>query len=59
MVLASGAFDLLHPGHIRFLEQARSFGDVLAVAIYSDATVRDLAVDDGGPKIPRPIRSSR
>lgn len=34
---ASGCFDLLHPGHIRLLEHARSLGDVLVVAIESDA----------------------
>lgn len=38
VVFASGRFDLLHPGHIRLLEQARSNGDVLIVAIESDAS---------------------
>lgn len=37
---ASGCFDLLHPGHIRLLEQARNLGDILVVAIESDAAVR-------------------
>ncbi len=37
VVCASGCFDLLHPGHIRLLEHARSLGDVLIVAIESDA----------------------
>ena len=37
VVCASGCFDLLHPGHTRLLEQARSFGDILVVAIESDA----------------------
>ena len=40
VVLVSGCFDLLHPGHIRLLEQARSLGDVLVVALESDARVR-------------------
>jgi D-glycero-beta-D-manno-heptose 1-phosphate adenylyltransferase len=40
VVLVSGCFDLLHPGHIRLLEQARSLGDVLVVALESDASVR-------------------
>jgi len=40
VVCASGCFDLLHPGHSRFLEQARAFGDVLVVAIESDEAVR-------------------
>jgi rfaE bifunctional protein nucleotidyltransferase chain/domain len=41
LVCASGAFDLLHPGHIRLLEQARSLGEVLAVAVQGDASVRE------------------
>jgi rfaE bifunctional protein nucleotidyltransferase chain/domain len=40
VVFASGVFDLLHPGHIRLLEQARSLGDVLVVAVQSDAAVK-------------------
>jgi rfaE bifunctional protein nucleotidyltransferase chain/domain len=43
VVLAAGAFDLLHPGHIRLLEQARSFGDRLVVAVEGDAAVRASA----------------
>jgi D-glycero-beta-D-manno-heptose 1-phosphate adenylyltransferase len=38
VVFASGVFDLLHPGHIRLLDQARSLGDVLVVAVQSDAS---------------------
>jgi rfaE bifunctional protein nucleotidyltransferase chain/domain len=37
VVLVHGVFDLLHPGHIRLLEQARSLGNVLVVAVHSDA----------------------
>jgi rfaE bifunctional protein nucleotidyltransferase chain/domain len=40
VVFASGVFDLLHPGHIRLLEQARAQGDILVVGIPSDASVR-------------------
>jgi rfaE bifunctional protein nucleotidyltransferase chain/domain len=40
VVCASGSFDLLHPGHIRLLEQARALGDFLAVAVQGDASVR-------------------
>ena len=40
VVLVSGRFDLLHPGHIRLLEQARSHGDFLAVALESDSSIR-------------------
>ena len=40
VVLVRGMFDLLHPGHIRLLEQARSLGDVLVVVVESDAGIR-------------------
>jgi D-glycero-beta-D-manno-heptose 1-phosphate adenylyltransferase len=40
LVFTNGCFDLLHPGHIRLLERSRSLGDVLIVAINSDASVR-------------------
>jgi rfaE bifunctional protein nucleotidyltransferase chain/domain len=43
VVCASGCFDLLHPGHIRLLEQARALGDVLVVAVQGDASVRASA----------------
>ena len=46
MVCAAGAFDLLHPGHIRLLEQARGLGDILVVGLQSDASVRSGAQQD-------------
>jgi rfaE bifunctional protein nucleotidyltransferase chain/domain len=48
IVFTNGVFDLLHVGHIRYLEQARSFGDVLVVAVNSDRSVRQLK-GDGRP----------
>ncbi|HSR53942.1 MAG TPA: D-glycero-beta-D-manno-heptose 1-phosphate adenylyltransferase [Acidobacteriota bacterium] len=42
LVFTNGCFDLLHPGHVRYLEQAKSHGDVLLVALNSDASVRRL-----------------
>ena len=42
LVLTNGCFDLLHAGHVRYLEQARQLGDALAVAINSDESVRAL-----------------
>lgn len=39
-VMASGVFDLIHPGHISYLQQARSFGDELVVVVACDDTVR-------------------
>jgi len=41
-VFTNGCYDLLHPGHIRLLEQARSLGDVLILALNSDDSVRRL-----------------
>jgi D-beta-D-heptose 7-phosphate kinase/D-beta-D-heptose 1-phosphate adenosyltransferase len=46
LVFTNGVFDLLHVGHVRYLEQARSLGDVLLVAINSDQTVRELKGPD-------------
>lgn len=43
VVCAAGAFDLLHPGHVRLLEQARGLGDIVVVALQSDAGVRSCA----------------
>lgn len=42
IVLANGCFDLLHVGHVRYLEGAKRMGDVLLVGINSDASVRKL-----------------
>ena len=42
VVFTNGCFDLLHPGHIRYLEEARALGDVLIVALNSNASVRHL-----------------
>lgn len=42
VVFTNGCFDLLHPGHIRSLERARSLGDLLVVGINSDYSVRQL-----------------
>ena len=39
IVLANGCFDLLHVGHIRYLEAARELGDILVVVINSDEQV--------------------
>ena len=39
VVFTNGVFDLLHPGHVRYLQQARALGDALVVAINSDRSV--------------------
>jgi rfaE bifunctional protein nucleotidyltransferase chain/domain len=42
VVFTNGCYDLLHPGHVRLLEQARSLGDLLILALNSDAGVRRM-----------------
>ena len=42
LVFTNGVFDILHVGHVRYLAAARALGDVLLVAINSDASVREL-----------------
>ena len=42
VVFTNGCFDLLHPGHVRYLQQARAVGDALIVALNSDRAVREL-----------------
>jgi rfaE bifunctional protein nucleotidyltransferase chain/domain len=42
VVFTNGCYDILHPGHIRLLETARSLGDILVLALNTDASVRRL-----------------
>jgi len=42
VVFTNGCYDLLHPGHVRLLEKARSLGDVLILALNTDASVARL-----------------
>lgn len=51
VVFTNGCFDLLHPGHTRYLAKARRFGDVLLVAVNSDRSVRALK-GPGRPILP-------
>lgn len=52
IVFTNGVFDILHPGHVRYLRDARALGDLLIVGLNSDRSVRALA------KAPdRPINS--
>ena len=46
LVFTNGCFDLLHAGHVRYLEQARALGDALVVALNSDQSVRALKGPD-------------
>ena len=56
IVFANGCFDILHVGHVRYLESARALGDVLVVAINSDAQVRALK-GNGRPFVPEHERA--
>ena len=51
IVFTNGCFDILHAGHVRYLEKAKTFGDVLVLGLNSDASVRA----NKGPS--RPINS--
>lgn len=42
VVFTNGCFDLIHPGHVRYLRAAKKLGDILVVALNSDASVRRL-----------------
>ena len=42
VISTNGCFDILHLGHIRYLNEARSFGTVLVVGVNSDASVKKL-----------------
>jgi rfaE bifunctional protein nucleotidyltransferase chain/domain len=53
LVFTNGVFDLLHVGHVRYLQQARRLGDALMVAVNGDASVRALK----GPA--RPINAEQ
>ncbi len=53
VVFTNGCFDILHVGHLRYLEAARHLGDILIVAVNSDASVRGIKGDE------RPIIGER
>jgi D-glycero-beta-D-manno-heptose 1-phosphate adenylyltransferase len=56
VAFANGCFDLLHVGHVRYLEGARKEGDVLVVGVNSDRTVRELK-GAGRPLLPAEARA--
>jgi len=57
VVFTNGVFDILHPGHVRYLTQARRQGDALIVGINSDASVRRLSKGPGRPLNPAEERA--
>jgi rfaE bifunctional protein nucleotidyltransferase chain/domain len=56
VVFTNGVFDLLHPGHVRYLRDARALGDALMVAINSDRSVR-ANKGEGRPITPQAERA--
>ena len=56
LVLTNGTFDVLHVGHVRYLETARGMGDILVVGINSDASVRGYK-GPGRPVVPQDERA--
>lgn len=56
VAFANGGFDLLHVGHVRYLEAAKREADVLVVAVNSDASVR-AAKGEGRPVLPESARA--
>ena len=56
VVFTNGVFDLLHPGHVRYLHDARALGDALIVAVNSDRSVR-VVKGDGRPINPESERA--
>ncbi len=55
VVFTNGCFDILHVGHVKYLQEAKSFGDILIVGLNSDASVRELK----GPTRPVNIEDDR
>jgi rfaE bifunctional protein nucleotidyltransferase chain/domain len=57
VVFTNGCFDLLHVGHVEYLEKARALGDALIVAVNTDASVRRLNKDGHRPLNPEAARA--
>jgi len=57
VVFTNGVFDLIHVGHVRYLEHARELGGMLVVGVNSDASVRRLGKGPGRPIVPAAERA--
>ena len=57
VVFTNGCFDLLHVGHVRYLQAARALGDFLVLGLNDDASVRRLGKGPGRPLIPEAERA--
>jgi len=56
IVFTNGCYDLIHVGHVRYLKEAKSHGDILVVAVNSDSSVRKLK-GEKRPLIPEQERA--
>jgi rfaE bifunctional protein nucleotidyltransferase chain/domain len=57
VVFTNGCFDLLHPGHVHYLEEARALGDALIVGVNTDASAARLNKGPGRPLTPEADRA--
>jgi D-glycero-beta-D-manno-heptose 1-phosphate adenylyltransferase len=57
VVFTNGCFDLMHVGHTRYLQAAKDLGDLLVVAVNSDASVRSLNKSPDRPVVPETQRA--
>lgn len=57
IVFTNGCFDLMHVGHVRYLEAARALGDLLVVGVNSDESVRALQKGPDRPIVPQDQRA--
>lgn len=57
VVFTNGCFDILHAGHVRYLEACKEFGDILVVGLNSDASVKAQGKGEDRPIIPQRQRA--
>lgn len=57
IVFTNGCFDLLHVGHVRYLQTAHDMGDILVVGLNTDASVQALSKGNGRPIVPQNQRA--
>lgn len=55
IVFTNGCFDIIHAGHVRYLREARSYGDILFVGLNSDRSIRSIKI--GRPIVPEQERA--
>ncbi len=57
IVFTNGCFDILHPGHVQLLEQARNLGDLLVLGLNTDNSVKSLGKGENRPINPLQVRA--